>query len=1239
MFYSKKINDRNIISNISFIGFNENDILKYGKDIYSKGFLSCLFCFPEKETESMNNKLIFDLIFPEQNNDIKYIIDFPKFFSLTLTDEYGNLSYLYCLKYSEIFPINNDEIYVPLVICIKSYKYDYDAFKNLLYIILQIIMSDKKQNLFDYECRNNCKKIELLNLFYYCFSLLKPAPHTNIKFSIKSDFLNKKDNEINFYYSSNCEIPCNENDKDISILFYTLDQSVIVKLLISILMERQIIIRSSHSNLLHLIMPAILKLIFPFKWLHSYIPVLPFSCIELLDKPGPYIFGVLSDSISFNQMMEKFPGKVVVDCDINEIFGDNNFKPYNFNKGKELIYGLNTIFLDNNSKIFRYDEKNHRKIRIDWKVNNLNIDCKNSQIMEDNEINLIDRKYFKWLRKNCQIIKNPEIFDIDNLKINKNKKDNFEEDENPININRPLSYNIQNIFLSFLKKLMNDKKEPFYEELLKTNLYMAYNEKKKYENEHGKIILYNIEETKENQRSFNNSFVVNYSMKNFPAKEFIELLKYQNNNPNKQLISKFENYIKIKKNENELSDNNSLQNKCLDNNNTKNVLKNDNKKKHVKNQSSLLEKTGFNYTIDIITNEKEPFLFYQENGFLSFLKEIHNLCNKQQINLHSIIINKKVEEQMMKILQDEKFISENDNNISLDLIDFDENNNNIINTNKNHNKFFFPIVENEDEKSERSSLKEKENDNIIINTSNFGDISFLNKEEQYDVLSCDKLLLDKTNINNEEQFIISFNPFNNENDKNLNINKKLQYYLYIAFFLQFLKSNKENDKNILRKYSNSILINLILKLYIKSYELGDKKEFPYFEYYSFLNNLEYEDLETISLIEEQYIDLFEIYNNIRKEKQKILFKTVSILNPSQRSLTLTNYNHKNANSRTFSITNDKEDRAISYNNMNIQNNIIRSAKTTTTSDSSIKDENKDFMKKEIIINSYKNKIFEIHGYPSFDIYITNLPLLIFMSMPSAQDIINKSIDELIEETNIKMQNSGIIEFISELRLFNPVKLKTVKERVVFWVNIFNSLILFSIFYKKIKLENENEWKQFFNNIYYDIGGNFYSFNDIQYILFNKLIFISNNKYSPEKYVKDCSIEEIKKRKSSFTNSISNSSNNAITNNNIHISYFSLYIPNKTIFYPKIYSFDKINEEMKEKDKEYFKNVLEIDTSNNLVIPEFIFKVEEKFTDDNIIRKYSEYIDKDIYDFIKNKKYNKIKPIKTEWRLDFSFFKQ
>ena len=40
----------NVIFNLSFIGFNGNDILKYGKDIiYWMGFLLCLFCIPEKK--------------------------------------------------------------------------------------------------------------------------------------------------------------------------------------------------------------------------------------------------------------------------------------------------------------------------------------------------------------------------------------------------------------------------------------------------------------------------------------------------------------------------------------------------------------------------------------------------------------------------------------------------------------------------------------------------------------------------------------------------------------------------------------------------------------------------------------------------------------------------------------------------------------------------------------------------------------------------------------------------------------------------------------------------------------------------------------------------------------------------------------------------------------------------------------------------------------------------------------
>ena len=46
---------------------------------------------------------------------------------------------------------------------------------------------------------------------------------------------------IDLYFSSNCEIPCNKNDTDINTLFLVLVQSIIIKVLFSILTEKQII--------------------------------------------------------------------------------------------------------------------------------------------------------------------------------------------------------------------------------------------------------------------------------------------------------------------------------------------------------------------------------------------------------------------------------------------------------------------------------------------------------------------------------------------------------------------------------------------------------------------------------------------------------------------------------------------------------------------------------------------------------------------------------------------------------------------------------------------------------------------------------------------------------------------------------------------------------------------------------------------------------------------------------------
>ena len=259
--------------------------------------------------------MTYGMMFPDGN----YNIECPKFFSLCLTNEKGDRSYLYCLKFPEKYKLEIKhsfyEINVPLVLCIKSNKNDLEPFRKLLTSINQIIVSENID--YDPSVVNNYKKVELLNIFYFIFSLPNFSPHSLVRLKLNND-LCELDNEIDFYFSSNCEIPCNQNDADINLLFLILDQSIIIKVIIAILGEKQIIFRASQAYLLHLILPTFLKLIFPFKWQQTFVTLLPNEQVDnLLDIPVPYIFGILSNMLSIQEINEKYPGKIIVDCDTN----------------------------------------------------------------------------------------------------------------------------------------------------------------------------------------------------------------------------------------------------------------------------------------------------------------------------------------------------------------------------------------------------------------------------------------------------------------------------------------------------------------------------------------------------------------------------------------------------------------------------------------------------------------------------------------------------------------------------------------------------------------------------------------------------------------------------------------------------------------------------------------------------------------------------------------------------------
>ena len=105
---------------------------------------------------------------------------------------------------------------------IKSQKEDLESFKQLLYTINQIIVSDNLKK-FGIESNmiNNYKKVQLMNLLYFLFSLLHKSPHSLVKLQLNKELdkllnlnqnANNKEETIDFFFSSNCEIRCNKND-------------------------------------------------------------------------------------------------------------------------------------------------------------------------------------------------------------------------------------------------------------------------------------------------------------------------------------------------------------------------------------------------------------------------------------------------------------------------------------------------------------------------------------------------------------------------------------------------------------------------------------------------------------------------------------------------------------------------------------------------------------------------------------------------------------------------------------------------------------------------------------------------------------------------------------------------------------------------------------------------------------------------------------------------------------------
>ncbi|XP_055365541.1 DENN domain-containing protein 2A isoform X2 [Betta splendens] len=84
---------------------------------------------------------------------------------------------------------------------------------------------------------------------------------------------------------------------DFECLFSSLSLRLLLRVFASLLLERRVIFTADKLSTLSQCCHAVVALLYPFTWQHTYIPVLPPSMLDIVCTPTPFIVGLLSGSL------------------------------------------------------------------------------------------------------------------------------------------------------------------------------------------------------------------------------------------------------------------------------------------------------------------------------------------------------------------------------------------------------------------------------------------------------------------------------------------------------------------------------------------------------------------------------------------------------------------------------------------------------------------------------------------------------------------------------------------------------------------------------------------------------------------------------------------------------------------------------------------------------------------------------------------------------------------------------
>jgi len=145
----------------------------------------------------------------------------------------------------------------------------------------------------------------------FCSELPAPPPGS---FEVQTTIL---DSVISIWSPPN-NMPIAWVSLPFSHLFQCLDVDNVLKVWTALALERQVLVTSTQLSLLTTCCEILLSLLFPMKWAHAYIPVLPHFLVPILSAPMPFLCGIEKRYLA-DTMADLADECIVVDLDKNQV--------------------------------------------------------------------------------------------------------------------------------------------------------------------------------------------------------------------------------------------------------------------------------------------------------------------------------------------------------------------------------------------------------------------------------------------------------------------------------------------------------------------------------------------------------------------------------------------------------------------------------------------------------------------------------------------------------------------------------------------------------------------------------------------------------------------------------------------------------------------------------------------------------------------------------------------------------